>query len=592
MFHSRFYWKVFASYVALVGITSALLGGLAYSRFRHTLRDSFESDLRGQLNSLAAMGPEVFLNPLQEDLEERFTQLGKISKSRFTIIDPKGVVLMDTEADPKGMENHGSRPEVMEALRSGASLVRRHSATLKKDEIYASQAVYREGKVLGVLRAAMPIENESTVLNQLTRNILAAVGACVFIALLLGAWVAVRITAPLNEMRAVAEGMRVGEYHRRVTRLPRNEIGLLGDTLNRLGAELTVKISNLAHEEAQLRAILSGMVEGVIAVDAGDTILYHNRAAATLLGREGEGGLSGKKIWQFLELRGLREVVEQVREKRESVQKEIRLTLEAGDRVLNLHATPFETSVSRGVILVLHDITELRRLESVRRDFVANVSHELKTPLTSIKGYVETLLEGAINDEKHNTRFLEKIHKHVGHLTDLVQDLLALGEIESETKRPTLSTVDWNPAIDEVVGRYELELTRRKLTCRRDPSGPVRVVADADGLYQIASNLVSNAIKYTPEGGNIQVRCYEKDGFGCLEVVDTGVGIPEKDLPRIFERFYRVDKARSREVGGTGLGLSIVKHLVGSMNGEIRVESRLGGGSKFTVRLPLSAETA
>ncbi len=592
MFHSRFYWKVFASYVALVGVTSCLLGGLAYHRFQKSLHSSIEQDLRGQLQALSAMGPEVFLNPLRENLELRFKELGRQAHSRITAILPDGTVVMDTEADPKTMENHASRPEVAEAMRSGASLIRRHSATLGKDELYASQAITRDGKVLGVLRVAMPIEEEQLQLSEMTRNLLMGVLISVLAALGLGAWVAIRITKPLNEMRAVAEGMRVGEYHRKVTALPKNEIGLLGDTLNRLGSELTVKISNLAHEEAQLRAILSGMVEGVIAVDNGDTILYHNGAAAHLLGRGAEGGLSGKKIWQYLELRSLREVVELVRLRKQSVEREIQLTLEGGDRVLNLHAAPFESSVSNGVILVLDDITDLRRLEGVRRDFVANVSHELKTPLTSIKGYVETLLEGALHDEKYNTRFLEKIHKHVGHLTDLVQDLLALGEIESETRKLLLAPVDLSQTVDEVVSRYELEITRKKLVCRKEASSNVRVMGESGALYQIASNLVSNAIKYTPEGGSVLVRCYEKDRFGCFEVVDTGVGIPEKDLPRIFERFYRVDKARSRDVGGTGLGLSIVKHLVSAMNGEIRVESRLGGGSKFTVRLPLSAETA
>ncbi len=587
MFHSRFYWKVFASYVALVLVTSFLLSSVAYTHFKHSLRRSIEQDLRGQLIALSAMGPEMFLNPLGEKLGQRFAELGRHSRSRVTIIDPAGVVLMDSEADPATMENHARRPEVAEALRSGVSLVRRHSATLGKDELYAAKAIYQGDKLLGVLRTAMPVEEESLQLATMTGNLLLGVLLSVLAALALGAWVAIRITRPLHEMREVAEAMRLGEYHRRVAALPRNEIGLLGDTLNRLGGELTVKISHLAHEEAQLRAILSAMVEGVIAVDAADSILYHNRAASHLLGRGAEGGLAGKKIWQYLELREIREVVGQVRAKSQSVQQEIRLALEGGDRVLNLHAAPFESSVSLGVILVLHDITDLRRLENIRRDFVANVSHELKTPLTSIMGYVETLLEGALHDPKHNTRFLEKIQKHVGHLTDLVQDLLALGEIESESRRLTLTTVDLSKTVEEVVSRYELEISRKQLICQHENATPVRVVGEGDALYQIASNLVSNAIKYTAEGGKVQIRCYEKEGFGCFEVVDTGLGIPEKDLPRIFERFYRVDKARSREVGGTGLGLSIVKHLVGAMNGEIRVESRLGVGSKFIVRLPL-----
>jgi two-component system phosphate regulon sensor histidine kinase PhoR len=267
--------------------------------------------------------------------------------------------------------------------------------------------------------------------------------------------------------------------------------------------------------------------------------------------------------------------------------EEITLVRNVGDIVLDARATPFDTDYQHGVVVVLYDITNLRRLERIRTDFVANVSHELKTPLTSISGFVETLLAGAIHDEENNIRFLGKIEDQVGRLISLVGDLLSLARIESADDALPVLALDWKPIINSSVRRHTPAMEDKKIECVLDlPDESVVVVGDEEAMTQILDNLLDNAIKYTPSGGSITLRLRREGTKAALAVEDSGIGIPRKDFERIFERFYRVDKARSRELGGTGLGLSIVKHLVRTLHGDIEVESEVGRGSRFTVLLP------
>ena len=259
------------------------------------------------------------------------------------------------------------------------------------------------------------------------------------------------------------------------------------------------------------------------------------------------------------------------------------------DAVVRAQAHRFLDGDAMGVVVVLHDVSELRRLERVRRDFVANVSHELKTPLTSIRGYVETLLDGAIDDEANNVRFLEKIENNVLRLNHLVTDLLSLARIEAQASFLTRQPVDLHRLVGEAVRRREPTAEARAQRLLLDAcEGHLHVLADAEALTQIIDNLVDNALKYTPDGGEVLVRILREQEHAVFEVIDSGVGIPSEDQARIFERFYRVDKARSREVGGTGLGLSIVKHLVGALDGTIELQSSPGQGSTFRVRLSLT----
>ena len=339
-----------------------------------------------------------------------------------------------------------------------------------------------------------------------------------------------------------------------------------------------------SQDPAQFKAMMAAMDEGIIAFDDQNRLLFSNRAARKLFDVKRKS--IGLQLTQIEGYQLLGEMVDQARLTHSLVET----TIETGEgdqrKVLKANARTFEGDATTGVIVVVHDVTELRRLERVRQDFVANVSHELKTPLTSIKGYVETLLAGAIQDPNYSERFLKKIDDNVGRLVALVQDLLSLARIEGAQTAMKLVPTDWMPVVQGVVARHENNFLKKDLDFIVDlPFEPVMVQGDREAMTQIFENLVDNAIKYTPQKGKVVVRLRRLNHKVYLEVEDTGIGIPEEDIDRVFERFYRVDKARSRAVQGTGLGLSIVKHLISSLGGDIQVQSKVGMGTKFVISM-------
>ncbi|MEL6428901.1 MAG: ATP-binding protein, partial [Planctomycetota bacterium] len=341
---------------------------------------------------------------------------------------------------------------------------------------------------------------------------------------------------------------------------------------------------NLTADQERLRAMVAGMVEGVVAVDEDDCVTFSNHAAREILGIEREA--SDQPLSELSHIAGIDALLTAARQSDSAAQCELEMSVTDEDAVVRAQAHRFNDQDSVGVVVVLQDVSEVRRLEHIRRDFVANVSHELKTPLTSIRGYVETLLDGAIDDDDHNVRFLEKIENNVLRLNHLVTDLLSLARIESQQGRLPLQPVDLHALLEEALRRHEPSaLAREQRLVVEAPAGALRVLGDREALTQVIDNLIDNALKYTPDTGAVHVRVQQSEGSTLLEVADDGVGIPQEDQARIFERFYRVDKARSRAVGGTGLGLSIVKHLVGAMQGTIELQSEPGEGSAFRIVL-------
>lgn len=330
---------------------------------------------------------------------------------------------------------------------------------------------------------------------------------------------------------------------------------------------------------------MASMVEGIISVDEANRVLFCNQPAYRLL-----GGAQGSPSTGLVELESFRQLIpyiEQARSRDALVEVELKHTWDRAPRVIEVHASPFSTLAGRGVTVVIHDISRIRQLEKVRRDFVANVSHEIKTPLTSIKGYVETLLAGAICDDEINVRFLEKINTNADRLIYLVGDILSLANIESEDSPMQLGSLDWVPVISRVLSQYADLCDENGIRLEWEASPETFVLGDPEAMRQILENLISNGVRYTDPGGAIRVSLRQGAGFAELVVADTGVGIAPKHQSRIFERFYRVDKDRSRQKGGTGLGLAIVKHLVSSLHGTIDLESMPGRGSTFVVSLPL-----
>lgn len=365
----------------------------------------------------------------------------------------------------------------------------------------------------------------------------------------------------------------------------------VGRALNRLSGRLAERIEKLEEDRQQLRTILSGMVEGVVALDADQRILYANDRAADLLELPPHSPV-GRRLWEVVRQRRLLDVVGQAIAQPEPTRDEI--DWNGATRRLTVHAARLPGAPPRGAVLVVHDTTELRRLERLREDFVANVSHELKTPLSVIRVCVETLLDGAVNDPEHRGPFLERIAQQSDRLHSLILDLLSLGRIESGNALVDFQSVPVAPLVADCLERFRAraEARRQKLVITNTEQNDLSpaVWGDKEAIDQILDNLVDNALKYTAEEGLIRVSWRVEGEVIKLEVSDTGIGIPESDLPRIFERFYRVDKARSREVGGTGLGLSIVKHLVQSMHGNISATSKIGQGTSFVVSLPRARE--
>lgn len=420
------------------------------------------------------------------------------------------------------------------------------------------------------------------------------------LALVLGFILAKRLAQPLADLIRVATAMRRGRYEERVAPIDVVELSSIGEALNVLGEEVSSRIALMSRDRAQLRSILSAMVEGIIAIDNAGRILFSNQAASRLL--HSDMRLSrGEDFKNVPAVNLLADLINDARQTTGLVTREVRMGPRENQIFIATKALPFANaesggqSAADGVVIVLHDITNVRRLERVRRDFVANVSHELKTPLTAIKGYVEALLGGAMEDPVTNVRFLEKIDRNVGRLSNLVQDILSLARIEShedvDLGNAASVRIDWRSIVQAVAAAHEDEAAAKGITMSVKLSDePLVVAGEREAMRQILDNLVSNAIKYTPKSGQVWIDGHKTAGFECEIVVrDSGIGIPEKHLDRIFERFYRVDVARSREMGGTGLGLSIVKHLVAGLGGQVTVESKVGTGSAFTVHMKLAS---
>jgi two-component system phosphate regulon sensor histidine kinase PhoR len=369
-------------------------------------------------------------------------------------------------------------------------------------------------------------------------------------------------------------------------------IGRLARLFDAVAPQLEAKIARLERDRQQLRAVLSVMAEGVIAIDARRRLVFANESANQLFGLDHAS--VGRLVPELIRSPQIQEAVESTLSGTEPYEGEITVQtretlLRVHDRVLAVHGTPLPGAPPAGAVLVFHDVTELRRLERVRQDFVANVSHELKTPLASIKAYTETLLDWAVHDDNYNERYLKGIDEQADRLNQLILDLLSLARLESAEEvfehGPLVLASVVTACVASHRGRSEAKSQTLELVMGALDEETL-VLADEEAVRQILDNLIDNAIKYTPEGGSVRVECHVlRDGVA-IDVADTGIGIPRDDLPRVFERFYRVDKARSRELGGTGLGLSIVKHLAVSLGGQVSVSSRVGVGTRFTVRLP------
>jgi len=581
--------KLIFSYIFVILVSFGFIAFFLDNNLEENSIHNIQSSLVTQANLIESQIAPERLG--QEDipyLESLVKFLSLKTKCRITIINNKGRVLADSEKSQEEipqMENHLYRPEVKVALTGSIGIDTRYSSTLKIDMLYVALPIKDKTGIPGILRLSLPLESVQKTLFVIRRIVLIGLLFALVLAFILGSIVAGRTIEPINRMIQISRRFSKGDLSRRIIHVSKDEIGELAVTLNKMAQDIEDKIKEAKTQNQNLAAIFNSMIEGIIVVDKTSHIISINPTIEKIFSVS-KKEVEGRAFLEVIRNNDIYEVINSVLAKGKPLSTEISLILPVR-KTFEINATPiFDNDIVSGCLIVIHDITEIRRLETVRSDFVANVSHELKTPLTSIKGFVETLLEGALDDKENNRNFLKIIQDHAGRLDSLVNDLLSLSHLESKEIMLKKTNFNLRQQVEGVISGFRSQLKKKDIEIKNELPAGISLTADKDRLEQVVTNLIDNAIKFNKEKGFVRIFSEEINGKVKIIVEDSGIGIPEKDIPRIFERFYRVDKARSRELGGTGLGLSIVKHIVELHGGSVGVESTEGFGSKFWFLLP------
>ncbi len=586
----RLLWQLLPSFFLVILLTLFLLTWL----FSRSLSDFYLEETASDLEArarLAAVQIAGRFDPLEiAALDPLSVRLGEESGTRFTFILPSGEVLADTLEDPLRMENHAGRPEILPAFSGEVGRATRYSHTVEKTMMFVAVPVLGDdGELVGIVRAAIPVTAIDRALHLVYERIALSGAFVLLLAAAAGVFISRRISRPLEAMRLGAERFARGDLSERLAAGGAEEIGALAAAMNSMARELDERMRTVVLQHSELEAVLSSMVEGVLAVDTEERLLRINRAAAALLGVVPEE-VQGRRIQEAIRKADLQRFVARALAARDPVEGEVVLH-GPEERYLQAHGTVLrgEDGEEFGALIVLNDITRLRRLENVRRDFVANVSHELKTPVTAIKGFVETLQEGALDNPDDARRFLEIITRQADRLNAIIDDLLALSRIEQGVEKGglPLAQMPLRPVLEAAIQGCTLIVDEKQIQVNLFCSPELTARINAPLLEQAVVNLLTNAVKYSNPGAKVAIEAARWHDRITVRVQDWGCGIEKEHLPRLFERFYRVDKARSRTQGGTGLGLAIVKHIMQAHGGEVVVHSTPGHGSTFSLHLPL-----
>lgn len=569
------FFKVFGGYLILILLLSGAFLLFSFSTIKRHYLNTLAGDLEKMGHSLDARVFSYLDEPSHSDLEAFLKELGKKTAARITVIDLEGVVLADSERDATTMENHRFRPEISEALRGRPGRSLRYSTTVREDMLYIALPLARNGRTEGVLRLSLFVREINILLKAMRRDI--GLAAAIIIGLAFaGAFAFSRsLTRPLGEFKKASQKVAAGDFSAVVRVRSSDEWRDLATSFNSMTSEVKTLFDDLRKRKEELDNIMGSMEEGLLVLDGAGRIVMANRSAKILIEQEEP---EGKHFWEVVRMTPFVDLIRRIKEERKSLAAEIPF----GERSVLCRASFLPTQA--GIVVTFHDLTEMQNLARMKKDLVLNVSHELRTPLTAIRGYAETL-EDAGGEPTRN--YVRTIIRHTDRLIKVVEDLITLATLEEKPMALEMEKVDLNEVAENVLKIFELKAREKNLDLRLEAEpGLSAVSGDPFRLEQMLINLVDNAVKYT-EKGNIHVSLRKEEGRLAVEVSDTGIGIPEEDESRIFERFFVVDKSRSRKAGGTGLGLSIVKHIVSLHGGDIVYQSRVGGGSKFTVFLPL-----
>ena len=587
--------KFFLTHLVIAGIALALAGAAGFFLVRGLVMADADENLLSRAR-LAAESFRPLLAARSFDLDRiarEGDRLGREAGSRITVVLPDGTVVADSSVGASGvpgMENHAHHPEIREALSGSPGFSHRRSITIREEQRYAAMPIVSEGTIVGVARASVPATGLSRRLWQVT-GIIWGTGAVALLLILGGtALMARKVTGPLQEMQSAAREMGAGNLSRRVQIRTGDELEDMADAMNRMASQLANSIAQLDAGKARLETLLANLADGVIVVASDRTVRTVNREAGKILDTSETMG-EGRPYPEVIRNPEVLAFIDGWVKGASPSSRDIPVATRQGNRVVRFSGTTvrFEEEPGVDVLLTLRDVTEERRLSQIKSDFVSNASHELRTPLTNIRGYLEAIQDAIREGTVPDPSFLRVAHANALRMERLIDDLLELSR--AETGDIPLDREEF--LIQEFLAR--LAVLHRPAAKRAGKTleiiaGEGSFRADIRKLALAVSNLVDNAIKYGKDGGRVTLTGKVAEGACVLEIADDGPGISPEDLPRIFERFYRVDKGRSREMGGTGLGLSIARHVVESHGGTIRAESRIGVGTRFVIRLPLAPE--
>ena len=584
-----FFWSIFPAFVLITFVSGFFIVIFSVKTFKQLHSDFVFDKILNEATLIKA-----HLEGIDEEgiskLDSIVTGFASGLTTRITVIDGTGLVLADSKEDASVMENHTRRPEVSSALAGEKGRSVRFSSTVKKDMMYVALPIFEtDGKHL-VVRTAYPLMSFTESIAIFTKKVILIVTLIVIMLIAVSLYLSKRLSAPLIQLKDKARKFAGGDFKQEIEEYSQYETNELSHTMNFMAGQLEEKIKNLELRNKEQSAILKSMIEGVIAVDMNDRVLMINQSACKILGTDPEKA-KGKLIQEAVRNTKVQEFITSLVKNNGVIheKKELQLNFEGRDIFVHIQGSSLQNGFGKtiGAVIVLHDITDIKKLENIRREFVANVSHELRTPLTSIKGFVETLLDEEQNDDDRR-KFLNIIQKHVDRLNSILEDLLTLATLEKDEKEEEfeLSDAKADTIINNVKEICSSKADEKKIAVTSEIEIYRDFRCSQPLVEQALLNLVDNAVKYSPEGSEVLIRCFEKEGSINFSVTDKGQGIDRTHFDKIFERFYRIDKSRSRKEGGTGLGLSIVKHIMNLHKGKATVESETGKGSVFTLRFP------
>ena len=576
--------KLLLTYIAIIIITMIFSVSLSWRSVNRYFVDRVDEETEAEAALIKKIVEELDLT--WDNIEGQVDELSSIAGLRITLIDSAGLVIADSDNQLDSMDNHLNRPEIKGAKDGQSASNVRYSNTMGKFLLYHATPIETD-LFNGYVRVSVPVDEIEGYTLDLIKIIFIGVAVGSILAMVVATFMTNRFMQPINELTRVAKVITEGNYDEKIYLNPNDQVGELAEAFNSMTYTLRKNIWALTQKNAELESILTSMNSGLAAVDTDFAITLYNDDFRKMLNLRDED-LKGRKFYEVVRELTLFDVVEKSIKDQEFLSKETTIDREGDQAIIRVTSTPIynKNAVHRqlGVLIILVDVTQIRKLETMRRDFVSNVTHELKTPLTSIRGFVDTLKNGAIQEEAVALRFLDIIDIETERLSTLIQDILSLSEIETIVGEKQVDVYDFSEIISEVIDIIPINHEGVEIMTEIDDDLP-KFKCNKNRIKQLMINLVDNSMTYT-EKGYVKIRAYESSGYLNIIVEDTGVGIEARHLSRIFERFYRVDKGRSRKMGGTGLGLSIVKHIVELYSGEIKIESVVGEGTKIWIKLP------